>query len=125
MKSANPCLVLTVYRPPRLKKGFISEFGELLSKITIEFDSILISGDFNIHIDNTTDHFANQFTDMLSTFDFTQHTAGPTHNQGHTLDLVISKGNVQTHLISLSLDILTLLGVPGHILVLILILLLF
>ncbi len=40
----------------------------------------------------TTDHFANQFTDMLSTFDFTQHTAGPTHNQGHTLDLVISKG---------------------------------
>lgn len=42
--------------------------SELLSKIIVEYDSILISGDFNIHIDNTTDHFANQFTDILSTF---------------------------------------------------------
>ncbi len=29
---------------------------------------------------------------MLSAFEFIQHVAGPTHNQGHTLDLVISKG---------------------------------
>ncbi len=38
------------------------------------------------------DHFANQFIDMLSTFDFIQHIAGPTHNKDHMLDLVISKG---------------------------------
>lgn len=85
--------MLTLYRPPRLKKKALSLiFGELLSKITVDYDSILISGDFNIHIDNTTDHFAEQFFDILSTFEFIQHTAGPTHNHGYTLDLVISKG---------------------------------
>lgn len=36
--------------------------------------------------------FTNLFTDMLSAFELIQHTAGPTYNQGHTLDLVISKG---------------------------------
>lgn len=92
MKSASPFLVLTVYHPPKLKKGFIDEFTELLSKISVKYDTVLISGDFNIHIDNSTDFFANQFTDMLSTFDLIQHIAVPTHNKGHTLDLVISKG---------------------------------
>lgn len=92
MRFTYSCLVLIVYHPPRLKNGFIDEFSELLSRITIDYDSILISGDFNIHIDNTTDPFASQFTRMLSTFDPIQHTAGPTHSQGHTLDLVISKG---------------------------------
>ncbi len=92
MRFAYPCLVLIIYHPPRLKNGFIGEFAELLSKITVGYDSILISGDFNIHIDTATDPLANQFTSMLSTFDLTQHTAGPTHNRGHTLDLVISKG---------------------------------
>lgn len=37
-RSVHLCLMLTIYRPPRLKKGFISEFGELLSKITVEYD---------------------------------------------------------------------------------------
>ena len=55
-------------------------------------DSILISGDFNIHIGNATDCFANQFTNTLSAFGLTQHITEPTYNQGHTLDLVISKG---------------------------------
>ena len=50
-RSVHPCVMLTIYRPPRLKKGFVSEFGELLSKITVEYDSILI------HIDNTIDYF--------------------------------------------------------------------
>lgn len=86
------CLVLTLYRSPKLKNGFLSEFGELLSKITVEFDSVLLCGDFNMHDDNPNDPFAKQFTDMLSTFQLTQHITGPTHSQGHTLDLVISKG---------------------------------
>lgn len=89
MKSAYRCLALTVYRPPRIRNGFVEEFAELLSKISVEHDSDLTSRDFNIHIDNITDHFANLFTDMLSTYDFTQHA---THSHGHTLDLVISKG---------------------------------
>lgn len=92
MRFTYSCLVLIVYGPSTLKNGFIDEFSELLSRITVDYDSILISGDFNIHIDHTIDPFASQFTSMLSTFDLIQHTAGPTHNQGQILDLVVSKG---------------------------------
>ncbi len=70
-RSEYPCLVFTVYHPPRLKKAFLSEFCEHLSNISVEYNSTaVISGDFNTQTDNTTDHFPNQFTDMLSAFEF-------------------------------------------------------
>jgi len=31
---------------------------------------------------------------LFLTFDLTQHVHGPTHNRGHTLDLLISKGSL-------------------------------
>ena len=39
-----------------------------------------------------TDCYAGRFTDLLSMFELTQHISVPTHSQGHTLDVVISKG---------------------------------
>ena len=92
-RSVLPSIVLTIYRPPSLKRqGFLTDFACLLSIIIVEYDSILLAGDYNIHVDNPTDHFTSQFYDLLSMFDLTQHITGPTHNRGHTLDLVISKG---------------------------------
>ena len=64
-------------------------------------DKIIVLGDFNIHVDKESDYKAIEFINILSSMDFIQHGAGPTHNHGHTLDLVITKG--------LSTDILTLL----------------
>lgn len=87
-----PILIITVYRPPKSKYGFLDEFSELLSKVSTNYDCIIISGDFDIHVDNKTDPDAQNFICLLEAFDFTQHVSGPTHNKGHTLDLVISKG---------------------------------
>lgn len=69
----------------------MDEFNELLSKISTDFDNIMISGDFNIHIDNHSDTYAKELTD-LGAFELTQHISGPIHKHGHTLDQVISKG---------------------------------
>lgn len=91
MKPPN-CLMVTIYHPPQHKVGFIPEFGEFLSNVVTNYDFIVICDDFNIHMDNIGDSYAVQFTNQLSMFELTQHIYVPTHNHGHTLDLVISKG---------------------------------
>lgn len=47
---------------------------------------------FNLHVDIINDKRATDFINTLDDFGFTQHVYGPTHNRGHTLDLVFSKG---------------------------------
>ena len=51
----------------------------------------MITGDFNFHLDNTSDIHAKRFVGILNAFGLKQHVSGPTHEKGHTLDLVITK----------------------------------
>ncbi len=60
--------------------------------ISTEFDCFAIAGDFNIHIDNAEIKTTKEIITVLNTFDLIQHVHGPTHNRGHTLDLLISRG---------------------------------
>ena len=53
----------------------------------------MLVGDFNFHIDRQTDCDANRFVSILESFDLVQHVAGPTHRDGHTLDLVITRAS--------------------------------
>ena len=85
-------LFLIIYKPPRYSGKFMDEFAELLSVICTDYNFFIITGDFNIHIDNTKDANAKELCALLDTFDLLQHVRGPTHTRGHTLDLVISKG---------------------------------
>ena len=52
---------------------------------------IIVLGDCNIHVDKETDSKAIEIMNLLRTMDFIQNVTGPTHNRGHTLDLVITK----------------------------------
>ncbi|XP_051996155.1 uncharacterized protein LOC127653511 [Xyrauchen texanus] len=92
LKGAPRILLIIIYRPPKYSPAFAEDFTELLSTITSEFDCFAIAGDFNIHIDNAENNMAKEIITVLKTFDLTQHVHGPTHNHGHTLDLLISKG---------------------------------
>ena len=51
-----------------------------------------MTGDLNIHTDNNSDHTATEFFNLLNYLDFKQHITQPTHNRGHTLDLIITYG---------------------------------
>jgi len=53
----------------------------------------LITGDFNIHVDDLTDSNAIQFLSLLDHSNLTQHVLLPTHRHSHTLDLVITFAN--------------------------------
>ena len=71
---------------------FFNELSEFLSIITTEFDSLIIAGDFNIHIDKSEDKRAKELSALLDVFGLQQHVKHPTHNRGHILDLIFTKG---------------------------------
>jgi len=51
---------------------------------------VIITGDFNIHVDNLTDSHSTSFLSLLDDANLTQHVHAPTHTHGHILDLVIT-----------------------------------
>ena len=87
----NPFYSVLIYRPPGRNGSFLTEFGDFLPSI-IRLDRILLSGDFNIHINKNSDNFATDFLNITDSFQFTQHVTGPTHVKGNTLDLVFTFG---------------------------------
>ena len=73
-------LIITVYRPPKSKYVFLNDFSELLSKVSMDYDCVIISGDFNIQVDNQTDSDGRNFINVSKAFDLSQHVSRPTHN---------------------------------------------
>ena len=85
-------IVLTVYRPPSSSfPDFISHFSSLLEDLATSNSELIITGDFNIHVDQPHTNPSSQFINLLHDFSLTQHINFPTHSQGHTLDLLITR----------------------------------
>ena len=104
-----PVLMITVYRPPKLSKAlFLTEIADLLSICSTDYDRALLTGDYNLHVDNALDKMAMEFIQLLNSFNFIQHIVGPTHERGHTLDLVISRG------LSVTIDRSIETGISDH-----------
>lgn len=100
MRTLNKVLqVIVVYRPPPSKtnkltcKDFFNEFTTLLEHLTPSQGraELLITGDFNFHIDDKNDLHANKFLQILHSSDLTQHVDTATHKKNHTLDLIITQ----------------------------------
>ncbi|XP_070837400.1 uncharacterized protein [Chaetodon trifascialis] len=92
-----PVLMINLYRRPgdnrsRLRP-FLDEFEELLDEVFKKYNSIIVTGDFNIWVDYTKNS-SLEFEFLLLLKNLRQHVCGPTHERGHTLDLVITR-NVQ------------------------------
>ena len=92
--SSSSLTLLTVYRPPSGSLSlFIEEFSNLLSDTSAQPGDLLISGDFNIHLDNTSSSYTKTFLAILDSCGLVQHVSFPTHVDGHTLDLIISRSS--------------------------------
>lgn len=94
--SASLKLVI-VYRPPPSSKNgltqsdFYKEFADYMTSLQSSPANLLVIGDFNVHWENTHNSETANFHDLLETTNSTQHVNGPTHIEGHTIDLVISR----------------------------------
>ena len=91
--------LIVIYRPLPSKKNklttsmFFTEFHDLLELMSQHEQPLLIAGDFNFHLDDTTNCDTIKFMDILDSANLSQHVLGSTHRKGHTLDLIITQHN--------------------------------
>ena len=86
--------IIIIYRPPSMsKREFLRDFGDLLNTLN-DNKSILICGDFNLHLDNRNDFYVSEFNEILESHDLENIVNEATSLSGHIIDLVIqSKSN--------------------------------
>ncbi|KAK6171817.1 hypothetical protein SNE40_018244 [Patella caerulea] len=83
---------VVIYRPPNSSlTNFFADFSEYYETLILKSGHLIITGDFNIHVDILSDPVVEEFKDPLQSFGLSQHVISPTHRQGHTLDLVITQ----------------------------------
>ena len=97
--------IIGLYHPPQGtdpkvgKANFLDQLTDLLSHDIPKHWDIIIMGDFNIHINDLEDWDAQILQDTLNAFNLKQHINIPTHNLGHTIDLIITSNNYMGPLI--------------------------
>ena len=94
--------LVNVYRPGYSQKArhtacfFLEEFGEYLDELAMKPGEPIIAGDFNFHVERPEELYPKKFQMLLEEYDLLQCTPLiPTHEDGGTLDLVLSSEAVQ------------------------------
>ena len=89
--------IIIIYRPPPSQANnmstadFLLEFGDYLQTINASSGKLIITGDFNLHLDNSSDGHVKSFNSLLSSTNIIQSVQDPTHQAGHVIDLVLSR----------------------------------
>lgn len=103
LRSTKVRLIL-VYRPPdKSCAEFLKEFSSLLESTSTVSSALVITVDFNLHLDVPNDSYTQRFCAIIESVGFRQHVHQPTHNKGHTLDLVLSR-NTDNRIASTHVD---------------------
>ena len=83
-------LAVSIYRVLFISVNiFLEEFVTFLEMMVTMKEELIITGDINIHMDESSTH-ANKFRGILETFNMKQHVKFSTHKEGHTLDVIIT-----------------------------------
>lgn len=99
--------LIAVYRPPYsmahpvLPGKFFDEFSSYLEDIILCPEILLITGDFNFHLDDTGNTNTIKLNEMLETFGLKQHVSIPTHSSNHILDLLITRSTTDINISSI------------------------
>lgn len=93
--AASKLIFVVVYRPSTqpITEALFDELSSLLEAIISYHSTVIIAGDFNIHVNNAQDLAALRLVDLLNAFGLRQHVKGSTHRAGHTLDLLITEAD--------------------------------
>ena len=76
-----------------VREQFFTELTSVLEALAVFSCDVVLTGDFNIHVDDVTDSHAVRLADLLKSFGLVQSVVGPTHVLGRTLDLVITRSD--------------------------------
>ena len=89
--------IMMIYRIPYSIKHpittntFFEEFTSYLESVIMSSEILLITRDFNIHVDDPRDTDCVRFLGSLESMGLQQHVDLPTHKSGHTRDLIITR----------------------------------
>ena len=94
----NVSLMITgIYHPPPSTRNlttnamFIDQLSNYLLELLSDTSNHIITGDFNIHVNDPTYVDAGVLLDTMSALGLKQHVETPTHNKGNTLDLIFTE----------------------------------
>ena len=92
---AGPSLSLSCTGPARRPpdSAFFGEFGDLLETVATFNSQLIITGDLNVHLENSSDPAASQLQLLLDSFELVQHVTQPTHTHGGILDVIITRSD--------------------------------
>ena len=89
--------LVIIYRPPYSAahpvtvSTFLCEFAGMLESLVLSIEPLLITGDFNIHVNCADDPDTVGLLTLLESTGLEQHVKVPTHINGNFLDLIISR----------------------------------
>ncbi|XP_077778785.1 uncharacterized protein LOC144326208 [Podarcis muralis] len=81
-----------VYRPPSTPAATLLDLLEVVAGWALEFPNLLVLGDFKVHANATPSSQALDLVTSMATLGLSQFVLGPTHQAGHTLDLIFGAG---------------------------------
>ncbi len=74
-------------------KQFLEDLSEYLEDVVLSKEKLVLLGDFNIHVDDFSDTSGIELRELLFSLGLVNHVWFPTHNKGHTLDLIVTRNN--------------------------------
>jgi exonuclease III len=83
-------LIVVIYRPGSspITSLFFTELTELLERVSIAADNLIITGDINIRLERVSDSSTIELMDIFSCYGIKQYVQDVTHDAGGTLDVV-------------------------------------
>ena len=91
------CTVICVYHPPYSATNrvtdamFLDDFISWCANCITTDTNVVITGDFNMHVNDPSDPEAASLIDSMEALGLIQHVNIPTHRYGNTLDLVFTE----------------------------------
>ena len=79
---------------------FLDEVTELLMALIPKYSNIMLLGNFNMHIEDTSNPDNIIFNDTMEALVLIQHVKSPIHRQGNMLDLIFSEANGQLRMLN-------------------------
>lgn len=88
---------MLIYHTGPVMLAFFTELSDILNRVVMYIDPVLLIGNFNICLDRVDDLLSRQFTDVPTAHGLLCHVTTPTHNRGGLLHVVASRHDLQSH----------------------------
>ena len=95
-------VLLLVYRTGTITASFFSELSQLLDHLATLSVPLLVTGDFNFHIERRDDPHMSKLLDLLTCYGLQCQVNSATHDLGGTLDVIFSRADLPSTSITVS-----------------------